>query len=87
VYIHTEKRIPRDPTDPDAEPAAAAGAGPGGSSKGATYEYPMTALRRVAAEHIGKLVRVRVGDTGRQAVVVARLFTAGGWGGGAVVTW
>jgi hypothetical protein len=61
VYIHTEKRIPNDPTDADSQPAAAAAAGGGAAgAKSATHEHPMTPLRRVAAEHIGKLVRVRV---------------------------
>lgn len=58
VYIHTEKRIPNPDKDVDmdapAMPAAAAGA------KSQTHEQPVTPLRRVAAQHIGKLVRVRV---------------------------
>eukprot|EP00878_Enallax_costatus_P012492 GHUV01013046.1.p1 GENE.GHUV01013046.1~~GHUV01013046.1.p1 ORF type:complete len:475 (+),score=150.53 GHUV01013046.1:249-1673(+) len=55
VYIHTEKRIPNPDKDLDAPamPAAAAGA------KSHTHEHPVTPLRRVAAQHIGKLVRVR----------------------------
>jgi len=63
VYIHTEKHIPRDPTDPASQAAAAAGGAAGAagsSSKAADKEHPITALRRVSAEHIGKLVRVRV---------------------------
>jgi hypothetical protein len=64
---HTEKRIPNDPNGTDSQQAPAAGAaGIGGSgSKGNTHEYPITPLRRVSAEHIGKLVRVRVGFDNR----------------------
>lgn len=58
MYIHTEKRIPNDLSDADSQPAAAAAGGAG--AKSSTHEHPMTPLRRVAAEHIGKLVRVRV---------------------------
>lgn len=69
VYIHTEKHIPRDPSDPASQQqqggagagvGGGAGAGGSGSNKGSTTEYPITPLRRVAAEHIGKLVRIRV---------------------------
>jgi hypothetical protein len=51
VYVHPEKAIPADPL-------AAGGAG----GKASTHEHPITPLRRVAAEHIGKLVRIRVSE-------------------------
>ncbi|WIA16663.1 hypothetical protein OEZ85_013326 [Tetradesmus obliquus] len=57
VYIHAEKRIPAPDKDlAAAAPAAAAG---GGKAGAATQEHPITPLRRVSAQHIGKLVRVR----------------------------
>eukprot|EP00775_Hariotina_reticulata_P009817 gene9817-9975_t len=68
VYIHAEKRIPVSDDDDDVSthkgPAAAAAAAGGvtGQQLGKgqkTREYSVTALRRVSAQHIGKLVRVR----------------------------
>jgi hypothetical protein len=56
VYVHAEKRIPA----PDKELNAPAAAD--GKAGAATYEHPITPLRRVAAQHIGKLVRVRVSN-------------------------
>uniref|UniRef100_A0A383WE58 DNA helicase n=1 Tax=Tetradesmus obliquus TaxID=3088 RepID=A0A383WE58_TETOB len=56
VYIHAEKRIPA----PDKDLAAAAApAAAGGKAGAATQEHLITPLRRVSAQHIGKLVRVR----------------------------
>jgi hypothetical protein len=70
VYIHAEKRIPVSDDDGDvamrkgsAAAAAAAAAGVTGQqpAKGQlTREAPVTPLRLVSAQHIGKLVRVRV---------------------------
>jgi hypothetical protein len=56
VYVHAEKRIPA----PDKDLHAPAAAENGGKAAAATHEHPITPLRRVAAQHIGKLVRVRV---------------------------
>jgi hypothetical protein len=67
VYIHPEKVIPADPHAAPGAPGVGAGAG----GKGGSTAHPITPLRRVAAEHIGKLVRVRV----RACVVCV-------WGGG-----
>lgn len=57
VYIHTEKHLPNPDKDVDA-PAAPTGLAAG--LKSMRHEHPITPLRRVAAQHIGKLVRVRV---------------------------
>jgi hypothetical protein len=57
VYVHAEKRIPAPDKELNAPAAAAAN---GGKAGAATHEHPITPLRRVAAQHIGKLVRVRV---------------------------
>lgn len=61
VYIHTEKRMPIPDKDLDA-PAAPLAAAAG--HKTTANEHPITPLRRVAAQHIGKLVRVRVSRSG-----------------------
>jgi hypothetical protein len=56
--VHAEKRIPA----PDKELNAPAAAAANGKAGAATCEHPITPLRRVAAQHIGKLVRVRVSE-------------------------
>ncbi|KAF6263445.1 minichromosome maintenance protein 7 [Scenedesmus sp. NREL 46B-D3] len=59
VYVHAEKRVPAPDKELHAPAAAAAAADNSGKAGAATCEHPITPLRRVAAQHIGKLVRVR----------------------------